>query len=49
MSVLASCAVVGIDSKEASGPHRVGALGGHWYLVAYDLRRHNWRLGPIRT
>ncbi|MFE5659556.1 helix-turn-helix transcriptional regulator [Streptomyces sp. NPDC056517] len=24
-------------------PHRVVALGGRWYLVAYDLDRHDWR------
>jgi predicted DNA-binding transcriptional regulator YafY len=24
-------------------PHRVVALGGRWYLVAYDLGRHDWR------
>ncbi|GAB3985716.1 YafY family protein [Actinoallomurus acanthiterrae] len=24
-------------------PHRVVALGGRWYLVAYDLTRHDWR------
>ncbi|MGW9213827.1 helix-turn-helix transcriptional regulator [Embleya sp. NPDC055664] len=24
-------------------PHRVVALGGRWYLVAYDLARHDWR------
>ncbi|MFI6797146.1 helix-turn-helix transcriptional regulator [Streptosporangium canum] len=24
-------------------PHRVVALGGRWYLVAYDLSRHDWR------
>ncbi|MFG6197129.1 helix-turn-helix transcriptional regulator [Nonomuraea sp. JJY05] len=24
-------------------PHRLVALGGRWYLVAYDLTRHDWR------
>ncbi|MEV0429776.1 YafY family protein [Micromonospora sp. NPDC050495] len=24
-------------------PYRVVALGGRWYLVAYDLGRHDWR------
>ncbi|MGW6898167.1 helix-turn-helix transcriptional regulator [Streptomyces sp. NPDC054919] len=24
-------------------PHHVVALGGRWYLVAYDLDRHDWR------
>ncbi len=24
-------------------PHRMVALGGRWYLVAYDLTRHDWR------
>ncbi|MEH1166051.1 YafY family protein [Micromonospora sp. CPCC 205539] len=24
-------------------PHRVVVLGGRWYLVAYDLGRHDWR------
>ncbi|WP_203658848.1 helix-turn-helix transcriptional regulator [Actinocatenispora rupis] len=24
-------------------PHRLVAAGGRWYLVAYDLTRHDWR------
>jgi predicted DNA-binding transcriptional regulator YafY len=24
-------------------PHRLVPLGGRWYLVAYDLARHDWR------
>ncbi len=24
-------------------PHRLVSLGGRWYLVAYDLGRHDWR------
>ena len=24
-------------------PHRLVAQGGRWYLVAYDLARHDWR------
>jgi predicted DNA-binding transcriptional regulator YafY len=24
-------------------PHRLVSLGRRWYLVAYDLHRHNWR------
>lgn len=24
-------------------PHRLVRLGGRWYLVAYDLTRHDWR------
>ncbi|MEV4365020.1 YafY family protein [Nonomuraea sp. NPDC049625] len=24
-------------------PHRLVALGGRWYLAAYDLTRHDWR------
>ncbi len=24
-------------------PHRLVALSGHWYLVAFDLDRHDWR------
>jgi predicted DNA-binding transcriptional regulator YafY len=37
-------------------PHRLVALGRRWYLVAYDLHRHDWRsfrldrlAGPRRT
>ncbi|MBL2742417.1 WYL domain-containing protein, partial [Klebsiella pneumoniae] len=24
-------------------PHRLVSLGRRWYLVAYDLTRHDWR------
>ncbi|MCP2329230.1 putative DNA-binding transcriptional regulator YafY [Hamadaea flava] len=33
----------GPDTDREVEPHRVVALGGRWYLVAYDLTRHDWR------
>ncbi|KKJ95840.1 YafY family protein [Micromonospora sp. HK10] len=30
-------------SEREVEPHRLVALGGRWYLVAYDLARHDWR------
>jgi predicted DNA-binding transcriptional regulator YafY len=33
----------GPDTEREVEPHRLVALGGRWYLVAYDLIRHDWR------
>jgi predicted DNA-binding transcriptional regulator YafY len=33
----------GPDTDREVEPHRLVALGGRWYLVAYDLTRHDWR------
>jgi predicted DNA-binding transcriptional regulator YafY len=33
----------GPDTEREVEPHRLVALGGRWYLVAYDLTRHDWR------
>ncbi|MYS84688.1 helix-turn-helix transcriptional regulator [Embleya scabrispora] len=33
----------GAPTEREVEPHRVVALGGRWYLVAYDLGRHDWR------
>jgi predicted DNA-binding transcriptional regulator YafY len=30
-------------SQRRVDPHRLVSLGRHWYLVAYDLARHDWR------
>ncbi|PSK67360.1 Bifunctional ligase/repressor BirA [Micromonospora sp. MH33] len=33
----------GPDTDREVEPHRLVALGGRWYLAAYDLTRHDWR------
>jgi predicted DNA-binding transcriptional regulator YafY len=33
----------GADTDREVEPHRLVPLGGRWYLVAYDLTRHDWR------
>ncbi|MEU8319572.1 YafY family protein [Nonomuraea sp. NPDC048881] len=33
----------GARTEREVEPHRLVALGGRWYLVAYDLTRHDWR------
>jgi predicted DNA-binding transcriptional regulator YafY len=33
----------GPDTEREVEPHRLVPLGGRWYLVAYDLTRHDWR------
>lgn len=33
----------GLRSDRHVEPHRLVALGRRWYLVAYDLGRHDWR------
>ena len=33
----------GRHSERHTEPHRLVALGRRWYLVAYDLNRHDWR------
>ncbi|MBF6354103.1 YafY family transcriptional regulator [Nocardia higoensis] len=33
----------GRGSERHTEPHRLVALGRRWYLVAYDLDRHDWR------
>src|SRR5690606_38739664 len=33
----------GRRSERHTEPHRLVALGRRWYLVAYDLDRHDWR------
>ncbi|GAB3839629.1 helix-turn-helix transcriptional regulator [Dactylosporangium cerinum] len=33
----------GTQTEREVEPHRLVALGGRWYLVAYDLTRHDWR------
>ncbi|GAA2820757.1 helix-turn-helix transcriptional regulator [Nonomuraea rubra] len=33
----------GAPTEREVEPHRLVALGGRWYLVAYDLTRHDWR------
>ncbi|WP_214323676.1 helix-turn-helix transcriptional regulator [Nonomuraea sediminis] len=33
----------GSQTEREVEPHRLVALGGRWYLVAYDLARHDWR------
>ncbi|MFF5052578.1 helix-turn-helix transcriptional regulator [Micromonospora sp. NPDC000663] len=33
----------GADTERDVEPHRLVALGGRWYLAAYDLSRHDWR------
>lgn len=32
-----------LDSHRHVDPHRLVSLGRNWYLVAYDLTRHDWR------
>jgi predicted DNA-binding transcriptional regulator YafY len=39
----AYCSVVGILTERRTDPHRLVAVGRRWYLVAYDLDRHDWR------
>ncbi|MGS0688542.1 helix-turn-helix transcriptional regulator [Nakamurella sp. GG22] len=36
-------AVDGTVSRRQVEPHRLVPLGGRWYLVCYDLDRHDWR------
>ncbi|WP_295121318.1 YafY family protein [uncultured Leifsonia sp.] len=33
----------GAASERAVEPHRLVSVGRRWYLVAYDLERHDWR------
>ncbi|GGT48960.1 helix-turn-helix transcriptional regulator [Actinomadura citrea] len=33
----------GSQTEREVEPHRLVALGGRWYLAAYDLARHDWR------
>lgn len=33
----------GARTDRLAEPHRLVALGRRWYLVAYDLHRHDWR------
>lgn len=33
----------GEDTRRYVEPHRLVSLGRRWYLVAYDLTRHDWR------
>ncbi|MER6578685.1 YafY family protein [Nonomuraea sp. NPDC001023] len=33
----------GARTEREVEPHRLVALAGRWYLVAYDLTRHDWR------
>jgi predicted DNA-binding transcriptional regulator YafY len=33
----------GVASERHVEPHRLVVLGRRWYLVAYDLTRHDWR------
>lgn len=33
----------GTESRRHVEPHRLVALGRHWYLVGYDLHRQDWR------
>lgn len=33
----------GRHAERHTEPHRLVALGRRWYLVAYDLNRHDWR------
>jgi predicted DNA-binding transcriptional regulator YafY len=33
----------GLQSRRTVEPHRLVPLGRRWYLVAYDLGRHDWR------
>ncbi|GAB2826279.1 YafY family protein [Actinocorallia aurea] len=33
----------GARTEREVEPHRLVALGGRWYLLAYDLTRHDWR------
>jgi predicted DNA-binding transcriptional regulator YafY len=32
-----------VNSQRCVEPHRLVSLGRNWYLVAYDLTRHDWR------
>ncbi|HEX4016834.1 MAG TPA: YafY family protein [Frankiaceae bacterium] len=36
-------AVSGTQQRRHTEPHRMVSLGRRWYLVAYDLDRHDWR------
>jgi len=40
---LAYTAADGTPSERCVEPHRLVSLGRRWYLVAYDLGRHDWR------
>ena len=33
----------GVRSERRTEPHRLVPVGRRWYLVAYDLTRHDWR------
>src|SRR5206468_847280 len=33
----------GEQRMRTTDPHRLASLGRRWYLVAYDLDRHDWR------
>ncbi len=33
----------GVDSARRVEPHHLVTMRGHWYLVAYDLERRDWR------
>jgi predicted DNA-binding transcriptional regulator YafY len=41
--VLDYTAADGAASTRTVEPHRLVSLGRRWYLVAYDLQRHDWR------
>jgi predicted DNA-binding transcriptional regulator YafY len=41
--VLAYTAADGAASERTVEPYRLVSLGRRWYLVAYDLDRHDWR------
>jgi predicted DNA-binding transcriptional regulator YafY len=41
--VLAYTAADGSATTRTVEPHRLVSLGRRWYLVAYDLQRHDWR------
>ncbi len=41
--LLAYTAGDGVDSERTVEPYRLVSLGRRWYLVAYDLDRHDWR------
>ena len=40
---LAYTAADGAHTERSVEPHRLVSLGRRWYLVAYDLSRHDWR------
>ncbi|MBO0854359.1 MAG: YafY family transcriptional regulator [Nocardia sp.] len=40
---LSYCSADEVRTDRLVEPHRMVALGRRWYLVAYDLTRHDWR------